>query len=185
MKKTICFALILGMVLVGTCLWAGPPSAPSLWQRIATGATVLKNAAGTTIFSVDTTGNVLISGTAVLGPSITDTATERVVLEQTLTDSLGLNVVAYAITVQASSVTNPSASAIVREYRTVAGTPGLWRSNKIYAAAPTGSESPIQGCTVFADRVTWDPLGKGSGGAYQVMYLGETSGWGALTGQFD
>lgn len=45
--------------------------------------------------------------------------------------------------------------------------------------------NPTAGLVVFADRVTWDPLAIGAGGAYLTMYLGATSGWGAITGQLD
>ena len=46
-------------------------------------------------------------------------------------------------------------------------------------------ESPAAGMVVLADRVNWDPLSLGSGGAYQTMYLGAVSGWGTVTAQLD
>jgi len=51
-----------------------------------------------------------------------------------------------------------------------------------YAIAPV---APDPGDLVMADRVNWDPLAIGSGGAYLTMYLGAGSGWGAITGQLD
>ena len=42
-------------------------------------------------------------------------------------------------------------------------------------AAPT---TPVEGMIAVADRVTWDPAGKGSGGSYPVYYDGTT--WTAL-----
>jgi hypothetical protein len=47
-----------------------------------------------------------------------------------------------------------------------------------YTAAPS---SPEKGDVVLADRATWDPLTKGSGGAYPVWYNG--TAWVALDSQ--
>jgi len=41
----------------------------------------------------------------------------------------------------------------------------------------------LSGLVCMADRVTWDPLGLGAGGAYLVMYTG--SAWTTITGQLD
>jgi hypothetical protein len=45
----------------------------------------------------------------------------------------------------------------------------------ILSAAPS---SPVDGTFAIADRVTWDPASKGSGGSYPVYYNGST--WNAL-----
>lgn len=45
--------------------------------------------------------------------------------------------------------------------------------------------SPTAGMIVIADRVNWDPLSIGSGGAYLTMYLGAVGGWGTITAQLD
>ena len=41
--------------------------------------------------------------------------------------------------------------------------------------------NPYQGMIVIADRATWDPMSKGSGGPYPVWYNG--SAWALLSGQ--
>jgi len=55
------------------------------------------------------------------------------------------------------------------------------------AMTPQTSEpsNPQNGEMYLADRVNWDPLSLGSGGAYYVIYLGSSSGWGAITDQLD
>jgi hypothetical protein len=56
-----------------------------------------------------------------------------------------------------------------------------------FALTPLAAEpaDPTDGMIVMADRTNWDPLGLDSGGAYLTMYLGSSSGWGAITGQLD
>ena len=46
------------------------------------------------------------------------------------------------------------------------------------AASNTAPATPTVGMFAVADRVTWDPAGKGSGNAYPVFYNGST--WNAL-----
>lgn len=60
MKKLIVLIFAAVLLLSGSYLCvAGPPTAPGLWQRIAnTGATILKNISGTTIFSISSTGKI-------------------------------------------------------------------------------------------------------------------------------
>jgi hypothetical protein len=70
-------------------------------------------------------------------------------------------------------------------------TAGVWESKLLgmagllLGALSAAPASPTPGMIVLADRVNWDPLGIGSGGAYLVMYLGATSGWGGINAQLD
>ncbi len=119
------------------------------------------------------------------GTPLTTEGYEKPVIEGIIENDAGNKLVGLSTTMEMTDETDGTEDVVERKYIMIGGVQELWRSSKIYTAAPTGSESPAPGCIVFADRATWDPLAKGSGGAYLVMYLGATSGWGALTGQLD
>lgn len=54
-------------------------------------------------------------------------------------------------------------------------------SGLVFNALTEAPGSPVAGLLVLADRTTWDPLGKGSGGAYFAWYNG--SAWRAPDAQ--
>jgi hypothetical protein len=97
-------------------------------------------------------------------------------------NAVGEVVVDYMKTMELTDDTDGAEISVMREY--VRGEDHLLAmvsSTKTYSAEPTGSEYPAIGCIVKADRATWDPLSKGSGGGYLVRWTG--SAWVAIDAQ--
>lgn len=116
-----------------------------------------------------------------VGSANTTEGTEVIVLLHEVENDASETITSFKKTIEYIDETDATEDAIVREYSLVGGALGLLNSSKLYTAEPTGDEAPIFGCRVLADRVTWDPLSKGSGGAYWVWYDG--SSWIAIDGQ--
>lgn len=118
-----------------------------------------------------------------VGSSNTTEGTEVAVLLHQIENDASETVDAYKKTVEFTDETDATEDIIVREYALVAGSFGLLNSSKLYTAEPTGDEAPVLGCRVLADRATWDPASKGSGGSYWVWWDGDS--WKTLEAQGD
>ena len=129
------------------------------------------------------TGDLTVTGSVSVGTTITTESSETTVQEVQIENDASEKITAWARTIEMSDETDATEDVIVREYMRVGGTLGMYRSSKVYTAAPSGSEAPVYGCQVIADRATWDPASKGSGGAYLVWWDGDS--WEVIDGQVD
>lgn len=142
-----------------------PPVSPSPF-KVANGVIMPRNSANTQLR---------------LGSVNTTEGTEIVIFNHQVENDAGETITSYKKTIEFTDETDTTEDVVVREYALVGGSLGLLYSSKVYAAAPTGDEAPVYGCRVLADRATWDPASKTTGGAYWVWYQGAS--WVAIDSQ--
>lgn len=146
MKKWIVLVLFL---LLTPVTFAGPPAAPP-------------NGGDRTFDSV-TTGT----------PNTTE-GSEVTIREVMVENDAAEDIVAWKQTMELLDETDGTEDVIYREYLLVGGTLGLFRSTKIYAAEPTGSEAPVKNAIVWCNGTNWDCSDGADGIEQQCWYDGNS-----------